>query len=127
MSLNGMQPVSDGEVGSQVVLNPKGFRVCRICCANPTQAAAGLFSSATAIAGLSPEGRKKFISAAETQGAPVVVLKPHGAAPAPTCRGPAEAFEVGSPSAVRQFCSKKSPRVVLALMGRFRWRPPLKL
>src|SRR5438067_11219709 len=125
MSLNGMQPESVGEVGSQVVLKPKGFRVCRIPCASPTQAAAGLFSSATAIAGFNPEGRKKFISAAETHGAPVVVLKPQGAAPAPTASGPDDALEVGSPSAVRQFCSRKSPRVVLALIGRLRWRPPL--
>src|SRR5581483_4792609 len=125
MSLNGMQPASVGEVGSQLVLKPNGFRVCSIPCASPTQAAAGLFSSATAIAGFSPEGRKKFINAEDTQGAPVVGLKPHGAAPVPTASGPDVALDVGSVNAVRQFSSRKSPRVVLALIGRFKWRPPL--
>ena len=39
----------------------------------------------------------------------------------------ASAFDVGSLYAFCQLATSKSPRIVLALIGRFRWRPPLKL
>src|SRR6266568_8405289 len=123
MSLKGTQCAS--VVMSHCVLNPGSD--CKICCASVTQLPAPAAFNAMAMAGFSPEGRKKFVSAAETQGAPVLGLMPHGAAPAPTCSGPAAAFEVGSLKAACQLFSRKSPRVVLALMGRFRCRPPLKL
>src|SRR5579864_3503726 len=109
--------------GLQAVLRPSAPR---ICCANPTQGAAAVGSNAAAIAGFSPDGRKKFTNAAETHATPLE-LKPQGAAPAPTLRGPAAAFEVGSVKATCQFFTSKSPRTVLALIGRFRCLPPLKL
>src|ERR1700731_2691093 len=109
--------------GLQAVLSPSAPK---ICCANPTHGAPAVGSNAPAIAGFSPEGRKKFTRAAETHGAPLG-LKPQGAAPDPTLSGPAAAFEVGSVKATCQFFTSKSPRTVLALIGRFRCRPPLKL
>src|SRR5579862_1299244 len=115
MSLNGMHPLNPEVAGSQAVLRPPA---CRIDSAASMQPCAGVPTKALAIAGLSPPGRKKFVSAAETQGTPPT--KPHGAEPAPTNNGPAAALEVGSPKATCQFFTSRSPRVVLALMGRFR-------
>src|SRR5437660_8040211 len=66
----------------------------------------GFESSARAMAGLTADGRKKFVSAAETQGWPVG-LTPQGAnpplaGPAPTPRGPPTmAYDVGSVSAAK--------------------------
>jgi len=89
------------------------------------QTCAGVPTNAPAMAGFRPPGRKKLVSAAETHGTPPT--NPQGAAPAPTKSGPAAALELGLLSATCQFFTSRSPRVVLALMGRFRWRPPLKL
>src|SRR5580693_3514822 len=118
MSLKGTQPVR--VVGSQAVLNPpacntNGATTC-------TQGAvAGFDNRARAMAGFKPEGRKKFTSDAGTNGPP-------GPTPQPFCDS---GLSVGSaaPAAIAacQFFSSRSPRVVLALMGRFIWRPPLKL
>jgi len=80
-----------------------------------------------AIEGLIPPGRKKLVNAEETQGKPLFGLMPKGAEPVPTWNGPAEALEAGSLKAACQFAVSRSPRTVLALIGRFRWRPPLKL
>src|ERR1700730_15549857 len=122
MSLKGTQPVSPLVEGSHAVLRPP-------CCITASAAAmqpwAGVPISALAKAGFKPPGRKKFVSAAETQGTPPT--NPHGTEPAPTNSGPAAAFELVSLRATCQFLTSRSPRVVLALMGRFRCRPPLKL
>src|ERR1700746_1843393 len=117
MSLKGTHPVKAGVVGSHAVLSPLA---CRICWANPTQAAPPLAISTLAIDGVNPDGRKKFVRAAATHGAPVMPLTPHGAAPDPTNSGPPAAAEFGSPNAACQFFTSRSPRGVLALIGRFR-------
>src|SRR5271165_6182522 len=122
MSLKGMQPVSPDVEGLQAVLSPPA---CKMDKAGSIQSCAGVPISALAMAGFRPPGRKKFVSAADTQGTPPT--NPHGVDPAPTNSGPALALEVGSPKATCQFLTSRSPRVVLALMGRLRWRPPLKL
>src|SRR6266852_6260327 len=122
MSLKGMQPVSPLVDGSHPVLSPP---CCKTANAALMQPCAGVPIKALAMAGFRPPGRKKFVSAAETQGTPLT--NPHGAEAAPTKSGPAAAFEVGSLRATCQFLTSRSPRVVLALMGRFRWRPALKL
>src|ERR1043165_6948195 len=117
-----MQPVSPLVEGSHAVLSPP---CCRTASAALMQPCAGVPIKAPAIAGFKPPGRKKFVSAEETHGTPLT--NPQGAAPAPTKSGPAAALELGSPSATCQFLTIRSPRVVLALMGRFRCRPALKL
>src|SRR5438270_12381061 len=77
------------------------------------------------IEGFRPPGRKKFISEASTNGSGLVgVLQPltvNGLAG----RGCPE--EAASTIAALKFFTIRSPRIVFALMGRFRWRPPLKL
>src|SRR5271165_189000 len=122
MSLKGMQPVRPLARGLHAVLNPAA---CRMDSASSMQPCAGVPINAPASDGFSPEGRKKLARAAETQGWPPG-LTPQGAAPEPTARGPPEAAEVGSVRAACQFRTSQSPRGALALMGRFRWRPPLK-
>src|SRR5436190_19837131 len=122
MSLKGMQPVSPLLEGSHAVLSPP---CCRTANAALMQPCAGVPISALARAGFRPPGRKKLVSADETHGTPLT--NPQGAAPAPTNSGPAAAFDVGSLRATCQFLAIKSPRVVLALIGRFKWRPALKL
>src|ERR1700692_3208290 len=120
MSLNGTHPAS--VVGSHAVLRPLTWSSC---CARATHAPAPALFSAIAMAGFKPDGRKKFISAAETQG--TLLTAPQGAGPEPTKGGPPDAPEVTSPRATCQFLTKRSPRGVLAFIGRFRWRPPVEL
>src|SRR5262249_4608738 len=112
---NGTQPES--VAGLQATLRPLAWRMP---CAKVTQAPAPAPVKAFAIAGFSPEGRKKFVRAAATHGAPEMALTPQGKGPEPTKRGPPVAREFGSASAACQFFTSRSPRTVLALMGRFR-------
>src|SRR6266702_6869419 len=119
MSLKGTQPAS--VLGSHAVLSPSA---CMICCANATH---GVANKTCPREGFRPEGRKKLVSAAATHGAPVVRLNPQGVPPLPTPNGPNEAPEFGSPRATCQFASSGAVFTAFTLMGRFRWRPPLKL
>ena len=83
--------------------------------------------------GFNPEGRKKFSIAAGAN-APEGG-KPNAAGQIATDSGldGYEGLVVGSPielanaTAFCQFLTSKSPRTVLALIGRLRCRPPLKL
>src|SRR5882672_10948981 len=116
MSLKGTQPLSPLVDGSHAVLSPP---CCMTASAALMQPCADVPIKAPAMAGFRPPGRKKLVSAADTHGTPLT--NPHGAWPPPTNSGPAAAFDVGSLSATCQFLTSRSPRVVLALMGRFRW------
>src|ERR1022692_2178859 len=78
---------------------------------------------APAIEGFKPPGRKKFISAELTHGPSAP--DPQGRAPPPTVNGLAGVCPAAS--AALKLATIKSPRIVLALMGRFRGPPPLKL
>src|SRR5208283_3559376 len=124
MSPKGTQPARVKglqAVLNPAVLNPCAFNDCRTSGYTVvTQAAArGLpdASKASAIEAFKPPGRKKFVSAAETQGCWVLALKPQGASPLPTAKGPNAEFEFGSPSAVSKLATSRSPRCALALMG----------
>src|SRR6266567_4306379 len=109
--------------GSQAALNPWVARLLSMDSASATQLPAPPTISACAIAGFRPPGRKKFIRAEFTQGprAP----NPQGAVPVPTVNG----LPTGSPAAIEAFRlpTIRSPRMVFALIGRLRCRPPLKL
>src|SRR5258708_27315802 len=125
MSPKGMQLAREVR-GSHAALNPwlaRPLSMDSASCKQGIPTPPGAAISASAIAGFRPPGRKKFIRAELTQGprAP----DPQGAAPVPTVNG----LPTGSPAAIEAFklATIKSPRIVLALMGRFRWRPPLKL
>src|ERR1700730_1422723 len=118
MSLKGTQPVR--VVGLQALLRPPA---CNTSGATVwTQpAVAGLDSNASAIAGFKPEERKKFSRAGGTYGPP---------GPTPqllTNSGLSLGCAAPAAIAACQFFTSRSPRVVLALMGRFKCRPPLKL
>src|SRR6266496_3634083 len=122
MSPKGMQLASEVK-GSQAALNPWLVGLLSMVSASATQLPAPPIIIACAIAGFRPPGRKKFIRAEFTHGprAP----DPQGAAPVPTVNG----LPTGSPAAIAafRFLTIRSPRMVLALMGRLRCRPPLKL
>src|SRR5450432_741334 len=121
MSPKGTQPVN--VAGSQLVLNPWLARLPSIDWASATHDPPPPARSAPAIAGFRPPGRKKFMRAAFTQGPSVP--DPQGAPVVPTVNG----LPTGSPAAMEAFrlATIKSPRIVFALMGRLRCRPPLKL
>src|SRR5581483_7793325 len=127
MSLNGMQFAK--VAGSQLARRPSA---ARIWFANVTHSPAPCDVKKLASDGFNPDGRKKLVKAAATHGAPEA-LTPQGAPPAvagsaPTPSGPSVlAPEVGSVKAVCQFASSACGRTALALIGRFRCRPPLKL
>src|SRR6202142_404830 len=131
MSPKGMQPAS--VAGSQEVLNPAvlypcAFKDCRTSGYTVvTQLPPPAAMRASAIDAFKPPGRKKLVSAADTQGLWLVGLMPQGAAPLPTAKGPKAEFEAGSPCAASKLATSRSPRCVLALIGRLRCRPPLKL
>src|SRR5437868_6795544 len=122
MSPKGTQFASDVK-GSHAALNPWVVRLLSMDSARATQAPPPPPISASAIAGFKPPGRKKFIRAALTHGPSAP--DPQGAAPVPTVNG----LPTGSPAAINAFklATIRSPRMVLALIGRLRWRPPLKL
>src|SRR6058998_329838 len=107
MSPKGTQPLKEVS-GSQAVLKP--FRPCSILSARPTQAPAPCAIYAPATEGLIPEGRKKFVSAESTQGAPPEV-NPHPV----IANGLVKVWPAAK--AVSKFCTIRSPRMVLALMG----------
>src|ERR1700674_5598959 len=92
-------------------------------CRQGIPAPPGAASRAPAMEEFNPPRRKKFISAELIQG-PSGPL-PQGNAPPPTVNGLAGVCPAAS--AALKLATIKSPRIVLALMGRFRWRPPLKL
>src|SRR5260221_12295486 len=118
MSLNGTHPVR--VVGSHAVLRPPACNT-KGATAWTQGAVAGFESSAIAIAGFNPDGRKKFINAVGTYG-------PAGPTPQLfTNSGLSVGSAAPAASAACQFFTSRSPRVVLALIGRFRCRPPLKL
>src|ERR1039458_9213436 len=121
MSPKGTQPTK--VAGSQLVLKPWEANPFRICCARPTQSEVAPI--APAIEGFRPPGRKKFIREEST-----ATGAPEGVNTHPTVNGLAGGvWPVASayPYADMKFATIKSPRMVLALIGRFRWRPPLKL
>src|SRR5579863_1303100 len=114
MSPNGMQFASVKglhAVLKAAVLNPCAFKDCRTAGYKLTQLAGRVPAAinAPAIDGFKPLGRKKFVRAADTHGRWVVGFTPQGAAPLPTARGPKAEFEVGSPCAVSQFATSRSP------------------
>src|SRR5713226_1362813 len=75
-------------------------------------------------AGLNPDGRKKLTSAAEIQ----VGLRGSQGTLEPTPRGPnVAAPERGSLRAACQLAIRNCGFTAFTLIGRFRWRPPLKL
>src|SRR5277367_1497709 len=83
--------------------------------------------------GFNPDGRKKFnIAAGANAPVGVPVIAPGQIC---TCSGPEgyNGLVVGIPTALAkatafcQFFTSRSPRAVLALIGRFKCRPPLKL
>src|ERR1700746_3049129 len=98
MSLKGMQPAN--VVRSQVEVSPYSARTAGNIVV--TQGAdPGFDKYARARAGLTAEGRKKFVSPADTHGCPLGLV-PQGADPAPTPNGPpCTAKEVESVSATR--------------------------
>ena len=87
-------------------------------------------STAPAMAGFSPDGRKKFDQrgAKRTRLAAGIDAAMELAPQRPHVSGlvPASAA-LDQSTAACQFFTSKSPRTVLALIGRFRCRPPLKL
>src|SRR5579862_132361 len=109
--------------GSQFALKPWLARLLSICCASCTHALPPPSATAAAIDGLIPPGRKKFIRGALIHG-PSGPL-PQGTAPVPTVSG--LAADCPAAKAAWKLLTAKSPRIVFALIGRFRWRPPLKL
>src|ERR1700680_441416 len=98
MSLNGTQPARVAKL--QVDVSPYSAKTAGSTVV--TQGADPEFDKyARARAGLTAEGRKKFVSAADTHGCPLG-LTPQGADPAPTPNGPpCTAKEVGSVNATR--------------------------
>src|ERR1700687_3665675 len=120
MSPKGTQPENPPvTVGAQLALNPwlaSLLSVSSPSCRQGIPAPPGAASSAPAIEGFKPPGRKKFISAELTQG-PSRPL-PQGTAPLPTVKGLAGVCPAAS--AALKLATIRSPRTVLALMGRFR-------
>src|SRR3954468_15479358 len=115
MSPKGTHPLK--VAGSQLALKPGIEATMAAAC--PIQAGSAN-AYAPMMEGFNPPGRKKFIREASTKGVPL------GETPHPlTVKG----LDALSPdaSAALKFLIIRSPRMVLALMGRFRWRPPLKL
>src|SRR5882672_4526428 len=110
-------------VGSQLALNPWLARLVSMDWPRATQEPAPAASSAPATDGFNPPGRKKFISEELTQGPSKP--EPQGTPSPPTVKG---LLGVSPPaSAALKLATIRSPRTVLALIGRLRWRPPLKL
>src|SRR3974390_2063985 len=127
MSPKGTHPLN--VAGSQV-LKPRLWARVAACVmhANPE---APNEEYAPMIDGFRPPGRKKFISEASTKGSgpsgPPAGLHPltvNGLAGVGKRVGLLKATE--SVMAALKFATIRSPRMVLALMGRFRWRPPVK-
>src|SRR5579863_5413306 len=120
MSPNGMQFASVAglhAVLKPAVLNPDAFRYCRTAGANVvTQTPPPPAIKASAIEALKPLGRKKFISAADTHGFPLLGFTLQGRAPLPTANGPNAELEFGSPCAASQLATNRSPRCALELM-----------
>ena len=80
------------------------------------------------IDGFSPPGRKKFINDASTYGNGLVGVPP--ALQPLTVNGLEGSFcpeSVASTMAALRFATIRSPRMVFALIGRFKCLPPLKL
>src|SRR5947209_13306750 len=123
MSPNGMQPLKEPLRGSHAVLKPWPLSAPSICSAWATHVTSPTPSNAPAIEGFKPLGRKKFIKDELTHG-PAGPL-PQWVFPPPTVNGLPTVCP--SPSALRKLLTIRSPRTVLALIGRFKWRPPLKL
>src|SRR6266550_2902896 len=119
MSPNGTQLAY--VAGSQFALNPWLARLVSMDWAKPTQASPPPRPTAAAIDGFNPPGRKKFIIGALTHGPKGP--DPHGTAPVPTVKGLAAVCPAAR--AALKLATIRSPRIVLALIGRFRWRPPL--
>src|SRR5262245_1326101 len=116
MSPNGMQFAR--VVRSQLVFRPY------ICCTRGSTictqgAVAGFDNSATPIDGLTPEGRKKFVSAAGTYGPPAPTPQPL------TVNGLSVGAAAPAATAASRFLTIRSPRTVFALIGRLRCLPPL--
>src|ERR1700722_9506722 len=106
--------------GLQAAFSPANFRSAW---ARGTQGA-----NKAATEGFSPPGLKSLTNVAGTKkgiapGRAAKGLGPHDATP--NGLEPVAAGFVAN--AASQFSVSRSPRTVLALMGRFRWRPPLKL
>src|ERR1700722_5020220 len=120
MSPKGTQFCSEVN-GSHAVLKPCLARLDSIPSASVTHALAPAAASASAIDGFSPPGRKKFISGELTHGPSGP--DPQGKVPVPTVNG--LAADCPAASADSKFATIRSPRTVLALIGRFRCRPPL--
>src|SRR5579864_9660662 len=120
MSPNGTQPPNPPvTVGAQLALNPWAARPLSMdspSCKHGMPAPPGAASSAPAIEGFKPPGRKKFISAELTQGPSGPT--PQGRAPLPTVKGLAGVCPAAR--AALKLATIKSPRTVLALMGRFK-------
>src|SRR5258707_15022892 len=119
MSPNGTQLAN--VVGSRFGLNPWLARVPSTDWAKPTPAPPPASATAAAMEGFIPPGRKKFISGALTHGPSGP--DPQGTAPVPTVKGLAAVCPAAS--AALKLATIRSPRIVLAFIGRFRWRPPL--
>src|SRR5438477_1180067 len=119
MSPKGTQPVNPPvKVGAQFALNPWLARLLSIDSASCTHGIAEgpAAMRAPAIEGFKPPGRKKFINAELIHGPSAP--DPQGVLPLPTVKGLAGVCPEAS--AALKFATIKSPRTVLALMGRFR-------
>src|SRR5271169_2348961 len=114
MSPKGTQPTK--VAGLQFVLNPCPARLLSIDWARLTHAPPPPRSRAPAMEGFKPPGRKKFISAELTHGPSEP--DPQGTAPVPTVNGLLGVCPAAM--AALKFCTIKSPRTVLALIGRLR-------
>src|ERR1700686_3677507 len=108
--------------GSHAALKPWLARLVSIPSAAATQALAPARLKASAMEGFNPPGLKKFIRGELTH-APTP--DPHGTEPVPTVNELAGVCPAAS--AALKLTTIKSPRIVLALIGRFKFRPPLKL
>src|SRR5258708_8757916 len=118
MSLKGTQLVSPDAPGLQPAFSPVA---CKSASAKGTQGVNG----PPANEGLIPDGRKKLTSAEGTKNgsfAPGIGFAPQLA----MARGLVEG-EAPAATAACQFAASRSPRAALALIGRFRWCPPLKM
>src|SRR5207245_10548883 len=97
-------------VGSQLAFSPSA---ARIDCARVTQPPAPIALKKFASEGVSPEGRKKLTSAAETQ---VGFTGLHGLLQ-PTARGPRLALESGPLGLACQFATKNCEFTTFAVLG----------
>src|SRR5579863_1096967 len=123
MSLKGTQLARPETPGLHFVFRPVAAKSAN---ASGTHGA----SAPPANDGLSPEGRKKLTIAAGTKNGrldPGTGFAPQGTAPVPTDNGLSVGKFAPAATAACQFSVSRSPRAVLALMGRFRRRPPFQL